>query len=157
MGEKVFGVTPFGWRFSSAVAGTLIVTIVAVIAQLLFGSALWTFVAGLLLAVENLNVVLSRSALLDIHLEFWVVVGFLFLLLDRRWIDRRTPPEPEPEQNPTRSGATERPPDEVLMGPLAPIDVPVPALATVAVRGRHRARLPRSRSSGRAPWRSSAR
>ena len=81
MGEKLFGVTPFGWRFSSAVAGTLIVTFVAIIAQLLFGSALWTFVAGLLLAVENLNVVLSRSALLDIHLEFWVVLGFLLLLL----------------------------------------------------------------------------
>ena len=46
MGEKLFGVTPFGWRFSSAVAGTLIVTFVAVIAQLLFGSPLWTFVAG---------------------------------------------------------------------------------------------------------------
>jgi dolichyl-phosphate-mannose-protein mannosyltransferase len=97
MGEKVFGVTPFGWRFSSALAGTLTVTFVAVIAQLLFGSALWTFVAGLLLAVENLNVVLSRSALLDIHLEFWVVVGFLLMLLDRRWIDRRSPPEPGPD------------------------------------------------------------
>jgi dolichyl-phosphate-mannose--protein O-mannosyl transferase len=96
MGEKVFGVAPFGWRFSSAVVGTLVVTIVAVIAQLLFGSALWTFVAGLLLALENLNVVLSRSALLDIHLEFWVVLGFLLLLVDRRWIDQRTPPEPEP-------------------------------------------------------------
>ena len=96
LGEKAFGVTPFGWRFSSAVAGTLIVTMVALIAQLLFGSALWTFVAGLLLALDSLNVVLSRSALLDIHLELWVVLGFLLLLLDRRWIDRRTPPEPEP-------------------------------------------------------------
>jgi dolichyl-phosphate-mannose-protein mannosyltransferase len=104
MGEKVFGVTPFGWRFSSAVVGTLVVTLVAVIAQLLFGSALWTFVAGLLLAVENLNVVLSRSALLDIHVELWVVLGFLFLLLDRRWIDRRSPPEPaaEPDPQPAR-------------------------------------------------------
>jgi dolichyl-phosphate-mannose-protein mannosyltransferase len=100
MGEKVFGVTPFGWRFSSAVAGTFIVTMVAVLAQLLFGSALWTFVAGLLMAVESLNVVLSRSALLDIHLEFWVLAGFLLLLLDRRWIDRRTPPEPEPDPSP---------------------------------------------------------
>jgi dolichyl-phosphate-mannose-protein mannosyltransferase len=102
IGEKVFGVTPFGWRFSSALAGTLVATLVAIIAQLLFGSALWTFVAGLLLAVENLNVVLSRSALLDIHLEFWVVLGFLFLLLDRRWIDPRSPKEPEPNTQPER-------------------------------------------------------
>ena len=96
LGEKLFGVTPFGWRVSSALAGTAIVTLVAVIAQLLFGSALWTLVAGLLLAVEHLNVVQSRVALLDIHLEFWIVLGFLFLLLDRRWIDRRTP-EDAPE------------------------------------------------------------
>ena len=115
MGEKLFGTTPFGWRFSSAVAGTLIVTFVAIIAQLLFGSALWTFVAGLLLAVENLNVVLSRSALLDIHLEFWVVVGFLFLLLDRRWIDRRTPPEPEPEPERVSVGAPGDAPELELM------------------------------------------
>jgi dolichyl-phosphate-mannose-protein mannosyltransferase len=97
LGEKLFGVTSFGWRFSSALAGTLIVTFVAIIAQLLFASPLWTFVAGLLLAVESLNVVQSRVALLDIHLEFWIVAGFLFLLLDRRWIDRRTPEDTEPE------------------------------------------------------------
>jgi dolichyl-phosphate-mannose-protein mannosyltransferase len=112
MGEKAFGVTPFGWRSSSAVAGTLTVTMVAVIAQLLFGSAVWTFVAGLLLAFESLNVVLSRSALLDIHLEFWVVLGFLLLLLDRRWIDRRTSLEPEPmEDTPEHDGVGGDPPD----------------------------------------------
>ena len=114
MGERAFGVTPFGWRFASALAGTLIVTFVAISAQLLFGSALWTFVAGLLLAVENLNVVLSRSALLDIHLEFWVVAGFLLLLMDRRWIDRRTPPEPEPEPEP--AGAAGGAPELELVG-----------------------------------------
>ena len=111
MGEKVFGVTPFGWRFSSALAGTLIVTLVAVIAQLLFGSALWTFVAGLLLAVENLNVVLSRSALLDIHLEFWVVLRVPAPVAGPA-MDRSadTPPEPEPE--PARRGhGPERPDD----------------------------------------------
>jgi dolichyl-phosphate-mannose-protein mannosyltransferase len=91
LGEKAFGMTPFGWRVSSAVVGTAAVVALAGIAQLLWGSVLWTFIAGLLLATESLNVVESRAALLDIHLEFWVIMGFLFLLLDRRWIDRRTP------------------------------------------------------------------
>jgi len=101
LGEKLFGMTPFGWRISSAVAGTAVVTLTAVVAQLLLGSALWTFVAGLLLAVESLNVVQSRIALLDVHLELWIMIGFLFLLLDRRWIDRRTPPEePVPDGDP---------------------------------------------------------
>ena len=59
-------------------------------AQLLFGRPIWTFVAGLLLALEHLSVVLSRLALLDVHLQLWIVAGFLCLVLDRRWIDLRT-------------------------------------------------------------------
>jgi dolichyl-phosphate-mannose-protein mannosyltransferase len=94
LGIKAFGMDPFGWRIGSAVAGTLAVAATAMLAQLLFGSVLWTFVAGLLLATEHLSVVLSRLALLDVHLELWVVAGFLFLVLDRRWIDRRTPRDP---------------------------------------------------------------
>ena len=73
-------------------AGTLVAVMVALMAQLLFGRPLWTFAAGLLMSVEHLNVVMSRVGLLDVHLEFWVVLGFLCLLLDRRSIDRETPP-----------------------------------------------------------------
>jgi dolichyl-phosphate-mannose--protein O-mannosyl transferase len=94
LGIKAFGMRPFGWRIASAAAGTLAVTGVALIAQLLLGRALWTFVAGLLMALEHLSVVLSRQALLDIHLQLWIVAGFLLLVLDRRWIDRRTPRAP---------------------------------------------------------------
>ncbi len=99
LGIKAFGMDPFGWRIGSAVAGTLAVTGVALIAQLLFGRPLWTFLAGLLLALEHLSVVLSRQALLDIHVQLWIVIGFLCLVLDRRWIDLRTrrgPPSEAP-------------------------------------------------------------
>ena len=88
-GEKLFGTESFGWRVSSATAGTLIVVMVMVIAQLLFGSVLWTFVAGLLMTFENLSFVQSRVATLDVFVAFWVVLAFLLLLLDRRWIGRR--------------------------------------------------------------------
>jgi dolichyl-phosphate-mannose-protein mannosyltransferase len=101
LGVKAFGMDPFGWRIGSVVAGTLAVAATAMLAQLLFGSVLWTFVAGLLLATEHLSVVLSRLALLDAHLELWVVLGFLFLVLDRRWIDRRTPRESPDGSRPT--------------------------------------------------------
>lgn len=96
MGEKAFGMTPVGWRSASALAGTLAVVLTAMIAQLLFASPLWTFLTGLLLSVESMNVVHSRIGLLDAHLELWVVLTFLFLVLDRRWIDSRTPADPGP-------------------------------------------------------------
>ncbi len=92
MSIRLFGNRSFGWRFGSAVAGTLTVSMLAVLAYLLWGNALWAGVAGLLLAIENLNVVQSRVSMLDIFVVFWVVAGFLFLVLDRRWIDRRTAP-----------------------------------------------------------------
>jgi dolichyl-phosphate-mannose--protein O-mannosyl transferase len=90
MGIKAFGMDAFGWRVPSAVSGTLVAVMVAVIAQLLFARPGWSFVAGTLIAMDGLNVVMSRVAMLDVHLEFWVVLGFLCLVLDRRWIDRRT-------------------------------------------------------------------
>ena len=89
VGELLFGTESFGWRVSSAAAGTLIVVMFALIVQLLFGSVLWTFVGGLLLALENLSFVQSRLATLDVFVAFWIVAGFLALLLDRRWIERR--------------------------------------------------------------------
>jgi dolichyl-phosphate-mannose--protein O-mannosyl transferase len=73
------------------VAGTLSVTLLAILAYVLFGSALWAGVAGLLLATENLNFVQSRMSMLDIFITLFVVAGFLFVVLDRRWIRRRTP------------------------------------------------------------------
>lgn len=116
LGEKLFGTEAFGWRVASAAAGTLTVVVIAMIAQLLFGSALWTFVAGLLLATEHLNFVQSRMSMLDIFVAFWVALGFLLLLFDRRWIGRRTPPPPvEPE--PAR-------PDAAGLG--GPVGVPSP-------------------------------
>jgi dolichyl-phosphate-mannose--protein O-mannosyl transferase len=102
LGELAFGVDPFGWRISAVVFGTATVVLLAAIAHLLFGSALWTFVAGLLLATENLSFVQSRVAMLDGFVTTWLVAGFLLLLLDRRWIARRTP-FPDAEASPTEA------------------------------------------------------
>ncbi len=90
LGIRAFSMGPFGWRFTSALAGIGVAVLTALMAQLLLARPVWTFGAGLLIAVDGLNVVQSRVALLDIHVTFWVALGFLLLLLDRRWIDRRT-------------------------------------------------------------------
>ncbi len=95
LGELGFGTDSFGWRISGAITGTATVMLVALMAQLLFARPVWTFAAGLLLATESLHVVQSRVAMLDVFVTFWIVLGFAFLLLDRRWIASRTP-EPPP-------------------------------------------------------------
>ena len=90
LGELAFGPDSFGWRFSAVIFGTAGVVMLAAIAQLLFRRPIWTFTAGLLLATENLHFVQSRVAMLDVFVTTWIVAGFLLLVVDRHWIDRRT-------------------------------------------------------------------
>ncbi|MFL6139576.1 MAG: dolichyl-phosphate-mannose--protein mannosyltransferase [Frankiaceae bacterium] len=73
----------FGWRFSSAVAGTLAVLILARTARRMTRSNVLGCVAGLLLALDGLAFVESRFALLDIFLMLWVVAAFACLVADR--------------------------------------------------------------------------
>ena len=82
-GEWVFGLTPFGWRFAVAVAGSLAILILARTARRMTRSTLLGCVAGLLLALDGLEFVMSRTALLDIFVMFWVLAAFALLVIDR--------------------------------------------------------------------------
>jgi dolichyl-phosphate-mannose--protein O-mannosyl transferase len=82
-GEQLFGMTPFGWRFAVALGGTLAVLLVIRIGRRLFRSTLLGCVAGVLLTVEGLAYVHSRTALLDPLLMFWALVAFGCLVIDR--------------------------------------------------------------------------
>ncbi len=82
-GEWLFGLTPFGWRFAVALAGSLAILMTARIARRMTRSTMLGCVAGLLLAVDGLELVMSRTALLDIFVMFWVLAAFGCLVIDR--------------------------------------------------------------------------
>jgi dolichyl-phosphate-mannose-protein mannosyltransferase len=82
-GQALFGNTEFGWRVSAAVAGTLAVLILARTARRLTRSTLLGCLAGLLLALDALEFVQSRIAMLDIFLMVWVLAAFACLVVDR--------------------------------------------------------------------------
>ncbi|MGF1426801.1 dolichyl-phosphate-mannose--protein mannosyltransferase [Kitasatospora sp. LaBMicrA B282] len=83
LGEAAFGMNPFGWRFVPALLGTLSVLLLCRVARRLLGSTALGCLAGLLLTADGLHLVMSRTALLDIVLMFWVLAGFGCLLLAR--------------------------------------------------------------------------
>ncbi|NEB77686.1 phospholipid carrier-dependent glycosyltransferase [Streptomyces sp. SID14478] len=83
IGEWLFGFNPFGWRFMTAVLGTLCVLMVCRIGRRLFRSTFLGCLAGALLTVDGLAFVMSRTALLDSILVFFVVGAFGCLILDR--------------------------------------------------------------------------
>ncbi|MEU9089834.1 phospholipid carrier-dependent glycosyltransferase [Streptomyces sp. NPDC048428] len=89
IGEQLFGFTPFGWRFMVAVLGTLSVLMLCRIGRRLFRSTFLGCLAGGLLAVDGLHFVMSRTALLDLVLMFFVLASFGCLLIDRDWARRR--------------------------------------------------------------------
>ena len=85
LGVAAFGPgSSFGWRISTAIIGTLTVLVVYLLAKALTRSITVAGIAGLLMAVVGLGIVLSRIGLLDGILTFFIVLGILFLVYDRR-------------------------------------------------------------------------
>jgi dolichyl-phosphate-mannose--protein O-mannosyl transferase len=82
-GEAIFGATPFGWRIAIAILGILSVLLTARIARRLTNSNFIGTVAGVLLALDGLHIAMSRTALLDTSLSFFVLCAFGFLIMDR--------------------------------------------------------------------------
>ena len=85
LGEKAFGMDPFGWRIAAAVVGSLMVLVMCRLARRMTGSTALGLVAGLLLSLDGLQFVLSRLALLDIFLAFFILCAVSCLVADRDW------------------------------------------------------------------------
>ncbi|MGQ4415944.1 dolichyl-phosphate-mannose--protein mannosyltransferase [Streptomyces sp. SAS_269] len=83
LGELVFGFDPFGWRFMTALLGTLSVLLLCRIGRRMFRSTFLGCLAGALMAVDGLHFVMSRTSLLDGVLMFFVVAAFGCLVVDR--------------------------------------------------------------------------
>jgi dolichyl-phosphate-mannose--protein O-mannosyl transferase len=83
IGEAVFGYNGFGWRFSVALLGVVMVAIVARTVRRISRSTLIGGVAGLLLIADGVTFVASRTALLDGVQVFFIVAAFGALIVDR--------------------------------------------------------------------------
>ncbi|MGI8576877.1 MAG: dolichyl-phosphate-mannose--protein mannosyltransferase [Nocardioidaceae bacterium] len=107
-GEWLFGLTPLGWRFSACVTGTLMVLVMCRLVRRLTGSTLLGCVAGLLLGFDGLHFVMSRFALLDIFLAFWLLCATHCLVADRDWARRKVAQLYEVSPHAGRRGARGR-------------------------------------------------
>jgi len=76
-GIKLFGDSEFGWRFASAVFGTLLILVFARLVHVLFYSPLLTALGAALMSLDGLMLVHSRTALLDLFLTFFTLIGVL--------------------------------------------------------------------------------
>ena len=103
LGEKAFGMDPFGWRIAAAVVGSLMVVVLVRLVRRMTGSTLLGVVAGLLLCFDGMHFVLSRIALLDIFVAFFILL--------RRALPRGGPRlVARPARPPPRAGRPASPP-----------------------------------------------
>jgi dolichyl-phosphate-mannose-protein mannosyltransferase len=110
IGERVYGDTELGWRIMPAVAGILSILMITRIARRMFGSTVLGCAAGLLMTLDGMHFVLSRAALLDIFLMFFLLAAFGCLLLDRDQRRRRWLRHLASGADPSRPGRANRPP-----------------------------------------------
>ena len=71
-----------GWRISTALLGIATVALLMLVAYKLFRSTKLALAAGFLLAIDGMAITMSRTALLDAPLTFFLLLGFLFFLID---------------------------------------------------------------------------
>ncbi|WP_405134721.1 dolichyl-phosphate-mannose--protein mannosyltransferase [Nocardia sp. NBC_01388] len=83
LGEAIFGYTGWGWRFSAAVCGTLLVFLVIRITRRMTRSTLIGAFAGILLIADGVSFVSSRLGMLDIFQAIFVLGAFGCLIVDR--------------------------------------------------------------------------
>ncbi len=86
LGVKLFGFHEFGWRFSAAVIGSLSIAIMYFTARKLFNNYLLSTAAALFMMFDGLELVQSRTALLDIFLMFFLQLAFLALIYSQHWV-----------------------------------------------------------------------
>jgi dolichyl-phosphate-mannose-protein mannosyltransferase len=83
VGEWLYGLNSLGWRVVPALFGTLAILVMCRVARRITRSTLLGCLAGLLLSLDGLEFVLSRTGILDIFLMFFVLASFGALVIDR--------------------------------------------------------------------------
>jgi dolichyl-phosphate-mannose--protein O-mannosyl transferase len=90
LGEKLAGgaTNPVGWRLAVAILGTLSVFLIIRTVKRMFDSVWCGALAGLLLAIDGVAIVLSRTGILDMVLSFFLLLGFYLLIVDKQKADK---------------------------------------------------------------------
>lgn len=83
LGMEIFGNNPWGWRIAVCLAGAISVFVVGRIMCHLFGNARMATLASLLMVLDGIQVVMSRTALLDGILEMFILLGVLCAVRDQ--------------------------------------------------------------------------
>jgi len=89
-GISLFGMTPFGWRFTGVLMGVLMLPIIYVFSKKLFGGRAVPAAVTLLMATDFMHFVQTRIATIDTYAVFFILLMYLFMYLfvsEGKWRD----------------------------------------------------------------------
>ncbi|MDO4853499.1 MAG: phospholipid carrier-dependent glycosyltransferase [Clostridia bacterium] len=86
-GVRLFGMNPFGWRFTGTLFGVLILWVLYVLAKRIFCRTDYALLAAGLFAADCMHYSQTRIATIDVYALFFTLLMFL-CMLDYLWINR---------------------------------------------------------------------
>ena len=90
LGIRLFGMTPFGWRFMGTLAGVLMLPLLYVLLKRMFGYTAVAAGGSTVFAFDFMHFVQTRIATIDSYAVFFIVMMYLFMYM---WLTE--PPERE--------------------------------------------------------------
>lgn len=81
LGILLFGMTPFGWRFSGTLFGVLMLPLLYIFAKKLFGGRVTPAACAALMATDFMHFVQTRIATIDTYAVFFILLMYLFMYL----------------------------------------------------------------------------
>ena len=79
LGIRLFGMTPFGWRFMGTLFGTLMLPILYILLQTLFGSTEISAAGTAIFATDFMHFTQTRIATIDTYAVFFILLMYLFM------------------------------------------------------------------------------
>ncbi len=79
LGMRIFGTSPFGWRFFGTLFGILMVAFIYVLAKKMFKSTFFASVAAIIMATDFMHFTQTRIATIDVFITFFIILMYLFM------------------------------------------------------------------------------
>lgn len=78
LGIKLFGMTPFGWRFFGTLCGVMMLPAFYILARKIFERTLWATFATVLFAFDFMHFAQTRIATIDSYTTFFIILMYVF-------------------------------------------------------------------------------
>ena len=81
LGIRIFGMTPFGWRFSGALFGVLMLPILYILLKLMLSSTMAAACATAIFALDFMHFAQTRISTIDTYSVFFTLLMYFFFYL----------------------------------------------------------------------------